>query len=96
MSVSPSSNTVTRGQSGIYTVTVTVDPGFSGTVTFSKSGLPSGTTASFNPSSVTSSGSSTLSIQVGATAATGTYTFQIKGTYSSLVQSTIAATLIVQ
>ena len=96
MSVSPSSNAIGRGQSGTYAVTVTADPGFSGTVTFSKSGLPSGTTANFNPSSVPSSGSSTLSVQVGATAATGTYTFHIKGTCSSLVQSTIVATLIIQ
>lgn len=95
VSVSPGSKTITRGKSGTYTVTVTASQGFSGTVSLSVSGLPPKTTASFNPSSVTNSGSSTLTVHVGPKAAIGTSTLTITGTSGSLVRST-AATLTIQ
>jgi hypothetical protein len=95
VSVSPASETIARGNSGTYTVTVTASQGFSGTVSLSVSGLPPKTTASFNPTSVTNSGSSTLTVRVGAKAPTGTSTLTIKGTGGDLVRST-TATLTIQ
>ena len=93
VSVSPKSQTIARGKSGIYTVTLTASPGLT---SFSVSGLPPKTTASFNPTSVTSSGSSTLTVHVGPKARTGTSTLTIKATTSEgLVQST-TATLTIQ
>jgi hypothetical protein len=90
VSVSPGSQTITRGNSGTYTVTVTASQGFSGTVSLSVSGLPSKTTAAFNPTSVTNSGSSKLTVQVGRQAPRGTSTLTITGTSGGLVQSTTA------
>ncbi len=51
-SASPTVNISSPGGSGTMTATVTANNGFSGTVTFSCSGLPTGATCSFNPSTV--------------------------------------------
>ena len=61
----------------------------------SASGLPSGATASFNPSSVTSGGSSTLTIATAATTPAGTYTVTVTGTGETATH-TAAFTLTVQ
>lgn len=90
ISVSPSSLTVSRGSSGSYTVTITGVNGFAGAVSLSVSGLGSRTTASFNPTSVTGSGTSTLTITAGNRATRGTRTITIKGTSGTLSHSTTA------
>lgn len=51
------------------------------------SGLPTGATASFNPASVASSGSSTLTVVTTAATATGTYPLTITGTSGTLSHS---------
>ena len=94
IAASPASQSVTAGTGTSYTATVTGSGGFSGTVTFSVSGLPSGATASFNPTSVTGSGSSTLSVSTSTTTPSGTYTLTITGTSGTLVHST-TVTLVV-
>src|SRR6266478_4551963 len=60
-SASPNSLTITRGTTGTSTITVTPQNGFNGSVSLSASGLPSGVTASFNPSSTASTSTLTLS-----------------------------------
>src|SRR5439155_1559811 len=60
ISASPSSVTVVQGQSVTSTVSTTVTSGNAQTMTLSASGLPAGATASFNPSTLTAGGSSTL------------------------------------
>jgi hypothetical protein len=87
VSISPSGETIARGKSGTYTVTVKASLGFSGTAPLSESGLPSKITASFNRTSVTNSGSSTLTVQVGRRAQPGTTT-TIIGTGGGLARST--------
>jgi uncharacterized repeat protein (TIGR03803 family) len=66
LSVTPTTLTIVAGQSGTATFTVTPMNGFNSEVSFGCSGLPSGATCSFAPSSVTPSGanpaSSTLTI----------------------------------
>src|SRR5262249_8029344 len=70
------------------TLTVTPSPsGFSGTVTFSASGLPTGVTASFSPTSVASSGTSTLTLSAASTASAGSATVTVTGTSGSLSHS---------
>ncbi len=57
------------GGSGTATLTVTGQPGYSGTINFSAascSGLPRESTCSFNPASVTNSGSTTLTVSTTA------------------------------
>ncbi|MGW3359847.1 hypothetical protein ACWDFL_31245 [Streptomyces bungoensis] len=52
-------------------------------VSLSASGLPSGATASFNPSSVTAGGSSTLAVATASSTPAGTYNITVIGTGAS-------------
>jgi hypothetical protein len=88
ITASPASQTVTAGAGTSYTATVAASGGFTGAVSFSVSGLPSGATASFNPTSVTGSGSSTMSVSTSASTPAGTYTLTIAGTSGALSHST--------
>jgi hypothetical protein len=93
----PSSQTVTEGgtSSTTYTTTISAENGFTSTVSFSVSGLPTGVTGSFNPTSVAGSGKSTLTVSASSQAKVGTYTLSIKGTSGSLIHST-TVTLVVK
>ena len=94
LSSSPASQTVSQGASTTYTSTVTAANGFGGAVAFTVSGLPTGATGTFNPTSVTGSGTSTLTVATAATTPTGTYPLTITGTSGSLVHAA-TATLVV-
>ena len=87
LSPSPSSLTINRGASGTSTITVTRTGGFTGSVAFSASGLPSGVTASFNPPSTTG-GSSVLSLTASGAAALGPATVMVTGTGGGLTRTT--------
>jgi hypothetical protein len=87
VTATPSSQAVTAGSAATYTATIAPLNGFAGTVTLSASGLPTGATASFSPASVTTSGSSVLTIATGATTPAGTSSITVTGTSGSLVHS---------
>jgi subtilase family serine protease len=90
LSDSPSSLTITQGGSGgTSTITVHDVGGFTGSVSLAASGLPSGVTAVFSPTSTTST--STLTLTASSTATTGTSTVTITGTSGTLVASTTLA-----
>ena len=94
-SVDPSLQAVAAGGvSTNYTVTVLPTNGFIWAVTLSASGLPSGSTYSFNPASVAGSGSSILSVTTPGGTVAGVYPFTITGTNGSLGH-TASATLVV-
>ena len=61
LSVTPSTLTIVAGQSGTAKFTVTPMNGFGSQVSFACSGLPSGATCRFEPSSVTPSNGSAVS-----------------------------------
>jgi len=82
ISVSPSSVEINQGESTTLVVTVTKTSGTAKTVSLTLIGLPSGASYSFNPSSVTPTGSSVLTINSGS--AKGTYTLLVKGTADGL------------
>src|SRR5439155_1568856 len=86
LSASPSSQTVAhgRGSSANYTLTITAGPGFNGTVSFSVSALPRRANTSFSPSSITTSGSSTLTVSTMRKTPTGTFTLTISATSGGL------------
>jgi hypothetical protein len=86
LSASPSSLTFIQGNSGTSTITVTPQNGFTSSVSLSASGMPSGVTAAFNPTSATTT--STLTLTASSTAATGTATVTITGTSGSLSHTT--------
>src|SRR5579859_1451435 len=85
--VSPTSLTLAQNASGTATVSTAVTSGSAQTVNLTASGVPSGASAAFNPASVTSGASSTLTVNAG-TAAAGTYTLTITGTGTSATHST--------
>jgi len=87
----PASQSVIAGGGTTYTVTVTALNGFTGTTNFSVSGLPSGATASFSPSSVMSSGSSTMTVNTSGATPGGGYTLTITGTSGALVRTASVA-----
>jgi hypothetical protein len=89
LSDSPNSLSIKQGTSGSSTISINPANGFSGSVTLSASGLPSGVTASFgtNPTS----GSSVLTLTASSTAAAGSATVTINGTSSGLSASTSIA-----
>jgi hypothetical protein len=94
ISATPSSRTVVRRAGTSYTVTITPSDGFTGTVSFIVTGQPAGTTYSFNPSSVTTSGSSTLTVNTTSSTPTGTFALTITGTSGTLTH-TATVTLVV-
>jgi len=72
VAASPASFTVTAGQSGTTSISVTPANGFNSAISFACSGLPAGASCTFSPATVTLSGSSastTLTIATSATAA---------------------------
>jgi hypothetical protein len=87
VSASPSSISIGRNQTGSYAVTATSTGGYAGTVTWSVTGVPVGTTFTFSPSSetLTANGSvtSTLTVSSSRSTPTGTYTLTLTGTGTS-------------
>ena len=86
LSSSVSVLSLSRSSMGAATITVTAENGFSGSVTLGVSGLPSGVTAAFSPSSTT--GKSSLTFNASSTAATGTATVTVTGSSGALGNTT--------
>ena len=93
ISASPGSQSVVQGSSTTYTISTQVTSGSAQSVGLSVTSLPSGPTGTFNPASVTGTGSSTLTV-VTTAATPGTYTLTITGTGTSATHS-IAVSLTV-
>jgi endoglucanase len=88
LSASPASVNVNRGASVTTTINITRGGGFTGSVAFSASGLPTGVTASFNPSS-TSANSTTLTLSASTNAPAGTTMINVTGAGGGLTRSTV-------
>ena len=89
LSASPTSLSIATGSSGTSTITITPKNGFTGSVTLSASGMPTGVTASFgtNPTTATS----VLTLTASSTATLGTSTITITGTSGALTHTTTVA-----
>jgi hypothetical protein len=84
-----SANVVAGNTTSPLTLTVTPTNGFTGTVSFACSGLPSGATCAFNPTTVTGgSGTTQVTIATPASAAAGNDTVTITGTSGSTTNNT--------
>jgi hypothetical protein len=90
LAASPASLTVALPGTITSTIAVTDENGFTGSVTFAASGLPTGETAAFVPTS--SATSSVVTFTAASTATAGTATITITGTSGTLtpVTTTIA------
>ena len=86
--VNPTSATINPGQSTTATVSTAVTSGNAQSVALTSSGAPSGATVSFNPSSVTAGGSSTMTVATTASTPLGTFTITVTGTATSGAHST--------
>jgi hypothetical protein len=95
INITPSSQTVKRKGSVQYSVTVTGSAGFNSKVTLSISGLPNHATSNFNPSTITGSGTTTLTIGAGPNTPTGTSTFTVTGAASGLAAQQAKASITV-
>ena len=94
MSVNPGSLAIAQNGTGRTTINTATTSGSAQTVSLGVSGVPSGASASFSPGSITSGGSSTLTIHAG-TAAPGTFTLTISGTGTSTTHTvTIPLTIL--
>jgi hypothetical protein len=96
LSASPTSLSVAAGSSGSSTVSTSASGGFNSAVSLSATGLPTGVTAAFNPTSIAApgSGSSTLTFTAGSTAAAGTSTITINASGGGVSHSaTVSLTI---
>jgi hypothetical protein len=87
VAASPASVSVVAGSSTTTTVSVSSTGGFTGSVALSLSGLPSGATATFTPSSIATAGSSTLRITTTAATPGGSYPLTITGSGGGIVHT---------
>jgi len=74
IAASPASLTIAPGNQGTSTITTAISGNFNSAIGLSASGMPSGTTVSFNPQTVPApgAGSSAMTITVGGSTPTGT------------------------
>jgi hypothetical protein len=86
LSAAPSEVILSPGSSEKSTMAINSQNGFSGSVSYTASGLPSGVTASFSPNP--STGTSTLTLTAADTATPVSGTVTITGTSGSLVATT--------
>ena len=91
IATTPSTVSVSQGQSITATVTTSVVSGTAQAVTLSASGLPAGATASFSPTTVTAGGNSTMTISTSSSTPGGTSTVAVTGTGTSATHSTSLA-----
>jgi subtilase family serine protease len=90
ISAMPSLFGVTLGNSTSSVISNTSYYGFSSPVNLSVSGLPSGVTATFSPSSITGTGRSILSLKTNTLASRGFYLLSILGAGGGLTNTTTA------
>ncbi|MFF2776499.1 M4 family metallopeptidase [Streptomyces sp. NPDC058052] len=83
LSLNPSSGSAQPDTSVTATVNTSTTGGSAQTVQLTASGAPSGVNVSFNPASVTSGNSSTMTVKVAAGTPNGTYPITVTGTGSA-------------
>ena len=89
----PAGLSVAQGDQGTSTVTL-VRTVFTGSVTLSATGAPTGVTATFNPAATTGT-SSLLTLNVGSSVTTGNYNITVKGTAAGISDVTTVVGLTV-
>jgi hypothetical protein len=88
LSAAPSSQSVVVNESTNYTVTISTNSHFSGTIFLKVSGLPAGASAVLSPASFSQAGNAMLTILAAPNAVTGTYPLTIIGTNGAFTVAT--------
>ena len=99
MAASPAALSVQQGNQGASSITTVISGGFNSAISLSASGVPSGTTVSFNPSTIPApgAGSSSMNITVGASTPVGTYPITVTGSGGGIKQTaTVTLTVTAQ
>ena len=97
LSASPASASVRRGASAYYTISAALVNSFGGTLSFSASGLPSYSSATFTPPTLTlpPSGSTQLKVATSSSTPTGTSTITV-GAAGGGISHSVSVTLTVK
>ena len=88
LTISPTSQSVRRGNTATYTVTIHPANGFNSAVNLSLTGQPSGSTVTFTPNPATTT--STLTVRTLSNTSRRTYTLTVHGVSGSLSHTTTA------
>lgn len=96
VTASPTTRTVVAGSPASYTVTTATTSGNPQTINLGVSGLPSNATHSFNPPSVTSGNSSTLTINTSSATPAGRYTLTVAASNGVTPRSTSTELVVTQ
>lgn len=94
INVVPAAASVVQGQTTIATVNIARAGGFTGGVTLTATGLPTGATATFTPSVATGT-QAQLGIDVGAATIAGVYTITVRGAGAGVTDQTTTFALTV-
>jgi hypothetical protein len=92
----PSSQSVVQSDTTDFTININRSGGYTGPVSFSVSGLPTGATASFSPASTTSGNSVTVTIATTDSTPTGAHSFSVTGSGSGTADQTTNLSINVQ
>ena len=76
-----------QGGNAVYTIPYIAYAGFTGTTTFTATGLPAGVTATFVPSSLTASGTVTMTVAAASTATAGLIPINVSATSGATVKT---------
>ena len=88
LSSSPITQTITAGSAAAYTIATTPIAGYSGNVTLSATGLPSGATASFKPATLAvGTATSIMTVATTGSTATGVYPITVTATDGALTNT---------
>lgn len=80
LSAGPETQSILAGTGTNFTISVTTNGGFAGSVSFGVSGLPAGAAAGFTPSSLTGNGTAMLTVTTAGNTPSGNYPLTIFGT----------------
>jgi outer membrane protein assembly factor BamB len=90
IAATPPTVSVVAGHAGTTSIGTTLVSGSAETIALAATGLPTGVTAGFGSGSVSTGGSTTLTLTVGSSVAAGSYPITLTGTAPSATHSTTA------
>ncbi|MGO9519406.1 MAG: hypothetical protein ACLPND_20410, partial [Candidatus Korobacteraceae bacterium] len=96
LSASPTLLSIVQGTQGNSTITTAVSNGFNSSINLSATGMPSGISVNFNPSTIPApgAGSSTMTITVSSNTPAGTYPITVTGNGGGIQQNAAVTVMV--